>query len=176
MSLWWLFIPLLFERLLELWIAERNKRLLMSRGGQEFFCDTYKFLVAMHLLFFVSLTIESFPWRIPLDSVTIVSLIAILLLQLGRYWCILSLGVFWNTRIIVLPGAGVIRRGPYRLLRHPNYVVVTFEFALIPLVMRAPITCLVFSVANLLLLKQRIRLEEEALKGQTDYREVFSLG
>jgi methyltransferase len=86
-----------------------------------------------------------------------------------RYWCILTLGVFWNTRILVLPGAAAVRRGPYRFLRHPNYLVVTLEFALLPLLMRAPFTLVVFSLANLAVLRRRIRFEEQALREETDW-------
>ncbi len=173
MSLWWVFAPLALERFFELWLARRNRRDALARGGKEFFAKTYRTVVGLHLLFFAALVAESFPWRIPLDGLTLFGLTALVLLQLLRYWCVASLGRAWNTRIILVPGEGAIRRGPYRLLRHPNYLVVTLEFALIPLVARAPLTLILFSLANLAVLRRRIRLEEEALRQFTDYGRVF---
>jgi methyltransferase len=111
---------------------------------------------------------------VPLDSLTLFCLIFLIFLQGLRYWCIVSLGEYWNTRIILVPDAETRRRGPYRFLRHPNYLAVTLEFAVIPLLMRAPLTLVVFSLANLVVLRQRIRLEEEALREFTDYGERFS--
>jgi methyltransferase len=174
-SLWWVFSFLIAERLLELCIAERNRRVMLARGGREFFPETYKHIATLHLLFMLSLIIETAPWYIPLNMLTGLGLIAVILLQAGRYWCIASLGPFWNTRIIVLPGAKVLCRGPYRFMRHPNYLVVTLEFLVIPLLMRAPITLVLFSLINLVVLRQRIRLEEEVLRDQTNYREAFQL-
>ncbi len=173
LSLWWVFAFYLAERGLELLLARRNRRLILARGGREYFAESFRPLAAMHVLFFVALLIESHPWRVPLDALTITCLVALVLLQALRYWCIASLGVFWNTRILVLPGARIERRGPYRFLRHPNYLVVVLEFALIPLLMRAPLTLVVFSLANLLVLRRRIRLEEEALRENTDWGKAF---
>ena len=75
--------------------------------------------------------------------------------------------------MVVVPGARLVRSGPYRFLRHPNYLVIVLEFLLFPLLMRAPATLVVFSLANLLVLRQRIRIEEEALRGATDYAKRF---
>jgi methyltransferase len=174
MSLWWIFGFYFGERLLELLLARRNRRRLVARGGREFHPESYRTIVLLHTLFFASLLAESFPWRVPLDSLTLLCLIFLVFLQGLRYWCIVSLGEFWNTRIILIPGAEARRRGPYRFLRHPNYLAVTLEFAVIPLLMRAPLTLVVFSLANLVVLRQRIRLEEEALREFTDYGERFS--
>jgi methyltransferase len=176
MSLWWVFAFYFLERLVELRIASRNRRVLLSRGGKEFFQDTYRTIVILHTLFFAALLTESYPWRIPLDALTFTCLAALILLQGMRYWCIVSLGEYWNTRIIVLPGAKVRKQGPYRLLRHPNYLVVILEFLFLPLLMRAPVTLFVFSLANLLVLRQRIRLEESALQECTDYPMQFPQG
>jgi methyltransferase len=169
MSLWWLFVFFFAERLFELWLAARNRRILLARGGREFFPETFRELVLLHTLFFAALLAESFPWRVPLDSLTLFCLAALVVLMALRYWCILTLGVFWNTRILVLPGAAAVRKGPYRFLPHPNYLVVTLEFALLPLLMRAPFTLIVFSLANLVVLRRRIRFEEQALRECTDW-------
>jgi len=160
----WVFLFLLVQRCAELVYAARTRRRALARGGVEHAPETYRKFVWLHSLFLASLLLESYPWRLPLDTLTWFCLITFALLQLLRYWCIRSLGEQWNTRIIVVPGASLSRRGPYRFLRHPNYLVVTLELAVIPLLARAPITLLVFSLANLVLLRQRIRLEETALR------------
>jgi len=169
-SFLWIFLFLLIQRLAELALAARNRKRALARGGIEYHPETYTKFVWLHSLFLFSLLLESYPWQLPLDLLTWSCLVLFGLLQLLRYWCIHSLGEQWNTRIIVIPGAPVCRRGPYRFLKHPNYLVVTLEMAVIPLLARTPFTLLVFSLANLVLLRQRIRLEEEAL------REHASLG
>jgi methyltransferase len=169
MSLWWVLVFFFAERLFELWLAAHNRRILLARGGREFFPETFKELVLLHTLFFAALLGESYPWQVPLDSLTLLCLATLVVLMGLRYWCILTLGVFWNTRILVLPGAAAVRRGPYRLFKHPNYLVVTLEFALLPLLMRAPFTLVVFSLANLAVLRRRIRFEELALREETDW-------
>ena len=176
MSLWWVFALLLAERFYELRLAARNRRILLQRGGREFFPESYRFIVLMHLVFLTSLILESYPWAIPIDLLTLISLGGVLLLQMARYWCVWSLKEYWNTRIILVPGAEVCRRGPYRFMRHPNYLVVIFEFALLPLLARAPVTLVVFSIANLLVLRRRIFFEEQALRAHTDYSRHFRPG
>ncbi len=176
MSLWWVFGLYFIERGVELVLARRNRRIVLDRGGVEVAPETYRSIVAMHVLFFVALLGESWPWRVPLDALTLFCLVVLALLQGLRYWCITSLGERWNTRILVVPGEVPVSRGPYRLMRHPNYVVVVLEFAIIPLLMRAPLTLVVFSVANLLLLRRRIGLEEKALRESTPRKAPPILG
>ena len=173
MSFLWVFSLLVAERLFEMRLAAKNRRILLQRGGREFFPESYRVIFWMHLLFMICLVVESYPWFIAFDSLTVACLIAVLLLQLVRYWCVLSLKEYWNTRIILVPGDKVVRHGPYRFLRHPNYVVVTLEFFILPLLARAPLTLVIFSIANLFVLRQRITLEEKALRGHTDYDQHF---
>lgn len=173
MSLWWVFTLLIAERLFELFLSARNKRALLALGGREFHPETYRTMVTLHVLFFIALVAESYPWQIPLDALTWFALSMIVLLQALRYWCVVSLGSHWNTRIILVPDSVVAPRGPYRFLRHPNYLAVTLEFAIIPLLARAPATLLIFSLANLVVLRQRIFLEEQALRKHTDYGKYF---
>jgi len=163
MALWWVFAFYLGERGLELVIAARNRRRLLAEGAIECYPKSYRAIVILHSLFFIALIIEAYPWQVPLDLLTVACLATLMLLQLGRYACITTLGRFWNTRIIVLPGAAPVRRGPYRWLRHPNYLVVTLEFVVLPLLMRAPYTLVLFSFANMVILRRRIALEERAL-------------
>lgn len=169
----WVFPVLVLQRLLELFLSRRNRRVLEPLGAREIHPETFPVVVVLHVLFLASLAAESYPWRFPLDARTIVCLVALALLTAARYWCIASLGLYWNVRIVVVPGGEVKRSGPYRILRHPNYLVLVLEFLFLPLLLRAPVTLVVFSLANLAFLRQRIRLEEEALRELTDYGKVF---
>ena len=173
MSLLWVILLLCVERLCEMWLAAKNRRMLLQRGGREFFPESYRVIFWMHLLFMICLVIESYPWFIAFDKLTVSCLVAVLLLQLVRYWCVFSLKEYWNTRIILVPGDKVVRRGPYRFIRHPNYMVVTLEFFVLPVLAGAPLTLLIFSIANLFVLRQRITLEEQVLREHTDYNQQF---
>lgn len=151
------------QRLFELWLSRRNERRLRARGAVERGGSHYPWMVALHSLWLVSTLVEGllrgpvFPalWPVPLA--------AFLLVQPLRYWAILSLGESWNTKILVVPGAGLVRRGPYRYFKHPNYVVVAVEILAFPLIFGAWITALAFSALNAALLYVRIREENRAL-------------
>jgi len=173
MSLAWVFAYLIAERLFELYLSRRHFRWLALRGGREYFPETFPRMVALHTLFLLALLVESHPWRIEADAFSYALLVLFVLLQFGRYWCIASLGEQWNTRIVLVPGGRVRRRGPYRLLPHPNYLLVTLEFLLLPLLMHAPWTFVFFFPANLFVVAGRISLEERALREFTDYDEKF---
>jgi methyltransferase len=121
----------------------------------------------------VGLLYESYPWQLVLDTRAVACLSVLTLLQGIRYWCMATLGSQWNTRIILIPGNSIKKSGPYRYVRHPNYIVVTLEFIFIPLLMHAPVSLLVFSGLNLFVLLKRIRLEETALRTFTDYNDKF---
>jgi methyltransferase len=159
----WVAPALAAQRLGELWLCRRNRLRLLSRGGREVRPDTYRTMVALHVLFLASLSLESYPWRVPADARTWACLIVLVAVTALRYWSIASLGEYWNTRVVVVPGTRLVRAGPYRFLRHPNYLVIVLEFLLLPLLMRAPVTLVLFSLANLAALRQRIRIEETAL-------------
>ena len=92
-----------------------------------------------------------------------------MLTQLIRVWALTSLGRYWNTKIIVLPGAKMVNKGPYRFLKHPNYLVVTIEFIVIPLMFEAYFTAFFFSLLNGIILRIRIAAEERALTQLTGY-------
>jgi len=148
------------QRLLELRLSRRHERLLRARGAVERGREHYPLMVALHVLWLLSTLIEGVLrgpvlWPVPLAL--------FLLVQPLRYWAIFSLGENWNTRILVVPGAQLVRRGPYRYLKHPNYVVVAVEIATFPLIFGAWITAFVFSVLNAVLLSIRIREENRAL-------------
>ena len=152
------------QRLLELLLSRRNERRLRARGAVERGQGHYPWIVAMHVLWLLSTFVEGalrgpgfpFYWPVPLTL--------FLLLQPLRYWAILTLGESWNTRILVVPGTKPVRRGPYRYLNHPNYVVVVVEILTFPLIFGAWITALIFSILNAVLLSIRIREENRALR------------
>lgn len=147
------------QRLLELKLSRRNERRLRARGAVERGRDHYPLMVALHALWLVSTAAEGHR-RKPGRS----ALAAFLAVQPLRYWAIAALGENWNTRILVVPGERLIRRGPYRYIKHPNYLVVATEVLAFPLVFGARKTALVFSILNAALLADRISEEERALK------------
>ncbi len=147
------------QRLAELAWSRRNERRLRARGAVEHGARYYPAIVILHLLLLVALTLAappdrplSFPW-----------LMMWAILQPLRLWVIASLGERWTTRVLVLPGAPLVRRGPYRWLRHPNYLIVAIEVPALALACGEPLVALVFGLANLALLALRIRVEDRAL-------------
>ena len=148
------------ERLGELALARRNTRRLLARGAVESGAGHYPFIVALHAAWLAGLWLlawdrpASLPW-----------LGAYLLIEGLRVWTLASLGGRWTTRIITLPGAPLVRRGPYRFLPHPNYLVVVGEIAVLPLVFSLPVYALAFSALNAAALWVRIRAENVALRG-----------
>lgn len=158
-ALHWIVALVALQRVVELIHAERNSRRLLARGGVETGRAHYPAIVAVHAAWLVSL-IAFVPSQAPVNW----WLLALYgLLQCGRLWTIFSLGERWTTRVIHVPGAPLVRRGPYRRLRHPNYVIVAAEIALLPLVFGAWEIAVVFSLLNGAILVHRIRVEEEAL-------------
>jgi methyltransferase len=154
------------QRLLELSVARRNREWLLTRGGHEIGAGHYPAMVALHTLFLLSCLTEVWLAERPFLPPLAVAMVAVLLLATGlRYWAIRTLGHRWTTRVIVLPGAPRIASGPYRFLRHPNYLAVVLEIAALPLVHTAWLTASVFTVANAAVLTVRIRVEERGLRG-----------
>jgi methyltransferase len=149
----------LVQRLLELALARRNTRLLLARGGHEVGAGHYPLIVALHAAWFLALA--AFGWN---ARVSLAWLAAYLLLQLFRVWILLSLGPRWTTRIVVIDEP-LVRRGPYRFLAHPNYMLVAVEIAVVPLALGLPVVALVFTLLNGALLTWRIRIEARALAG-----------
>lgn len=149
------------ERVAELVVSKNNLAWSSARGGREFGAGHYPVMVALHTGLLVGAVAEARVrrrWIWPAFWVVVAA-------QALRWWCITTLGRQWNTRVVVVPGAPRIVGGPYRLVPHPNYVAVILEGAALPLVGGAWITAGVFSVANALLLRTRIRVENDALRG-----------
>lgn len=167
------FLFIVIERIIELMIAKRNERILKAMGAREFGVRHYRWIVIMHILFLFSFAFESLakgaalsPWWPLLSGLFAAT-------QGLRVWTLWSLGRFWNTKILVLPNAEVVAKGPYRWLRHPNYVVVVLEMWLIPLMFQAYGTALVFSAINAVMLAIRIDVEEKALRSLTNYADLL---
>lgn len=154
-------IPVAAQRLLELMLSRRNERWLRDRGAIERGQGHYPFMVALHSLWLVSTLLEG---AFRKASTSRLALAIFLAVQPLRYWAILSLGRYWNTRILVVPGEKLVDKGPYKYLSHPNYVVVATEILTFPLIFGARITAFVFSILNTLLLFVRIKEEERALE------------
>lgn len=163
----------IIQRIIELFIARRNEEWIKSQGGYEVGKRHYPFMVALHVGFFMSLSLEFIVLDRGLSTFFIPLLIIFGLTQLMRIWIISSLGRFWNTKIMILPGASVVKKGPFQMMKHPNYAIVALELVVIPLLFNAFITVLVFSLLNMWMLSVRIPIEEAALAEDTNYKEVF---
>ena len=148
------------QRLAELALARRNTRLLMSRGAIEVAPEHYPAIVGMHAAWLLGLWILA-----PTREVNVPLLAMFGLLQVGRIWVLATLGERWTTRIVALPGAPRVQSGPYRLVSHPNYIVVAGEILVLPLVFGLVAFAIVFSALNGLALWVRIRAEDAALRG-----------
>ncbi len=150
------------QRLLELTLARRNERKVRAKGAVERGRGHYPFIVTLHSLWLVSTFVEGFLRGPELPPYWLAPLALFLFVQPLRYWAIFSLGESWNTKILLVAGVKVIRRGPYKYLNHPNYVVVVVEILAFPLIFGAWTTALVFSPLNVALLYIRIREENRA--------------
>lgn len=154
----WLVAFLLAQRLAELVFAQSNTARLRAKGAVEFGAAHYPLIILLHASWLIGL------WVLGHDRPIVWSWFALfVLLQFGRLWVIASLGRRWTARVIVLRGAAPVTRGPYRWIRHPNYLIVALEIAVVPLGLGLPVFALIFSIANAALVAYRIRIENEAL-------------
>jgi len=151
---------LVVQRLAELAYARKNTQALLARGAREIGAEHYPLFVVLHsswLITMAALTPASppVPWLL---------LGVFVLVQAARVWVIATLGPYWTTRIITVPDAPLVARGPFRFVRHPNYLVVAIEIPLVPLILGLEWVALIFGATNLALLAYRIRLEDRALQ------------
>lgn len=152
------------ERVGELAVTRRNAAWSFARGGVEYGRRHYPWMVALHTGFLLACVAETWLAHRPfVPALGVPMLVLVLGSQALRWWCVVSLGHQWNTRVIVVPGSSLVARGPYRLLRHPNYVAVVIELAALPLVHTAWITAVVATLLNVPLLAVRLRTENRAL-------------
>lgn len=163
--MYYLFILLIgVERLVELAVSRRNADWSFARGGREFGRGHYPVMVGMHTALLLSCIAEvavahrpfipALGW--PMVAVVVASTVV-------RWWCVTTLGKHWNPRLIIVPGADLVRSGPYRWIHHPNYSAVAAEVVALPLVHSAWLTAIVFTIANAAVLRVRIRAENLAL-------------
>lgn len=173
MAFFLFFILIVIQRLIELVIAKRNERFMKEKGALEFGKSHYPVIVIIHSMFFISFLIEVVYFEKDLSPIWPLLLMMFLLTQAGRLWALFSLGIYWNTKILVLPNASIIKRGPYRVMKHPNYFIVSLEFLIIPLLFQAYVTAVIFTILNAFILAIRIPTEERALKLLTPYEQAF---
>lgn len=162
-------------RLLELRIANRNRRALLAQGAVEVSPGHYPWMVVLHTAWLFACPLEV--WLLDRPFLPWLGIPPLILFAAAfglRYWVISTLGERWTTRIVCLPGVDPVTGGPYRWLRHPNYLAVILEIASLPLVHTAWLSALAFSLLNAFLLRVRIRAEEEGLSRMSDYDSVFS--
>ena len=153
------------QRIAELWWARQNERRLFAAGGVEYGRAHLPLMVLLHAAWIVGMWVLAYDRPVNLFFLTLV-----VLLQIARFWVLISLGRRWTIRIIVVPGERLVAGGPYRFLRHPNYAVVTGEIAAVPLALGLPVYALVFSILNAAVLAIRVPAEDAALAAVTSGR------
>lgn len=158
-SLFIIFLILL--RIAELLLARSNEKWILQRGAVEYGQKHYLLIVMLHVFFFVSLIVEYLIAEPASYSLSLLLLLFIILAL--KVWTILSLGKFWNTKIYHIPDYPLIKKGPYRYLKHPNYILVIAEIAVIPLIFHLYYTAIIFTVLNAFMLTVRIKEENRAL-------------
>jgi methyltransferase len=152
------------ERVAELFIAQRNAARAFAAGAVEVGQRHYRAMVVFHTAFLVACVVErAARGHGAAPTVALVAIGAEIVAQALRYWVIWTLGPRWNTRIIVLPDMEPVTRGPFRFVRHPNYVAVAIEMVAVPMIGGAWITAIVFSLGNAILMMVRIPAEERAM-------------
>lgn len=158
-------IIVISERAMEFYIARKNEEWMKQRGGIEVGEKHYPLFIIVQACFFFSFILEVHS----IERIFIPSLFFLfLILLLGRIWCIIALGRFWNTKVIVVPNVIRMKRGPYRLFRHPNYAILILETLTLPLMFGAIKTAILFTCLQFALLFVRIPCEERALRGQVE--------
>lgn len=150
------------QRLAELIYARANERRLRAAEAVEIGAAHYPLIVGLHAVWLIAL------WWLGWERPLIWPWVALFaVLQLGRVWVLAALGRRWTTRVMVVQGETLVRRGPYRWISHPNYLVVAFEIAVLPLALGLPWLALGFGAANLAVLAWRVRVEGRALTALT---------
>lgn len=165
---------IIFQRLIEIIIAKRNERKILLAGGYEVGASHYPYMIALHVSFFISLLVEVLLIDREISPWFLWFFLIFILAQALRIWCLVSLGSFWNTKIMILPGANVVKKGPYLFIKHPNYFVVCIEILLLPLMFQAYFTAVTFTILNFVMLSVRIPIEEKALIDATNYQDKFN--
>jgi methyltransferase len=150
---------LILQRLSELYISSRNEKWLLANGAIQYGQSHYPFMVAMHTLFIISIITE-YNW-LGGTPISWGFLGAFLMVLAFKFWALSSLGKYWNTRIYRIPGVYPVKKGPYKIFKHPNYMEVVCEIALIPLVFHLYYTAIIFTLLNAAMLTVRISVENK---------------
>ncbi|MDB5139408.1 MAG: Isoprenylcysteine carboxyl methyltransferase family protein [Mucilaginibacter sp.] len=149
----------ILQRLSELFIARKNEKWLLANGAIQYGQSHYPFMISLHTMFIVSLIVEYI-----LRGGTPISWIFLglfLVILSFKFWALSSLGKYWNTKIYRIPGVYPVKKGPYKFLKHPNYIEVICEIAIIPLVFHLYYTAIIFTILNAIMLTVRIRVENK---------------
>ncbi len=144
-------------RVAELFHSRRNEKWLRANSAVEYGQKHYLFIVLLHTLFIASMIAEYLVWG---GRVNYYLLGIFIVLIVFKIWTLASLGKYWNTKIFRVPGVTLVKKGPYKYFRHPNYFIVICEIAIIPSIFHLYYTALVFTILNILMLSVRIREEE----------------
>lgn len=153
------------QRIIELLISKRNEKWLIEKGAKEYGADHYKWIVIMHVMFFVSMFTEynlkesHFEFNI----INYFFLVIFVILQICRVWILVTLGKYWNTKILRIPGTALVASGPYKYLKHPNYLIVCLELFSLPMIFDLYLTAIIFTILNAIVLTVRIREENKVL-------------
>lgn len=160
----WILLYIVAQRLAELVYANRNTARLLSEGGIEHGADHYQYFIFLHSAWLAVLFLVVDPLR-PVHPAMLALFVGT---QILRVWTLVSIGRWWTTRIISAPHFDRVKRGPYKFLSHPNYLVVVLEIAIVPLMFGLPWVALVFSILNAILLRHRIGIENRVLTERHD--------
>ena len=152
----------ILSRIGELILTKRNEKWLLKRGAMEYGKKHYPFMITLHILFFISLIVEYTKQQI--SSFNLFLTLFYFVLFIIKAWVILSLGTFWTTKIFRIAGIPLIKKGPYKYLKHPNYLIVIVEIAVIPLIFHLYYTAIIFTFLNAMMLFVRITEENKALR------------
>jgi methyltransferase len=145
-------------RMIELWYSKRNEKWLRANGAIEYGQKHYPFIVLLHTTFIRSVILEFLLWG---GDINFYLLGIYILLIMAKIWVLSSLGHYWNTKIFRVPHVNLVKKGPYRYFKHPNYFIVVCEIAIIPLVFHLCYSAVVFSILNAIMLSVRIKEEEK---------------
>jgi len=163
------------ERLVELQISRRHQLHLASCGARKHEDSQYRWMIALHAGVLIGAALEVFLLRRPfIAPLAAAALLLFCLATLLRWWVIRTLGIHWNTEVVDSASLGVISAGPFRWIRHPNYLGVFVELIALPLIHTAWITAAIAAAGNMLVLRNRLRVEERLLEAAPAYRAAMS--
>ena len=153
---------IIFFRIWELLLSRSNEKWLLQNGAVEYGNKHYPFIVALHILFIISLILEYSIQKTPSNSSFLLT--SYFLFLAFKIWVILSLGKYWNTKIYHITDVPLIKKGPYKYFKHPNYLIVIAEIAIIPLAFHLYYTAIIFTLLNMIILFVRIKEENKVLQ------------